>query len=197
MEQLPPTHTAQRVRTRGTRARCRSALTPTRTKTRLLQAPLPYVRFLSAIGQLPTVVPQSSSEGPQDPEAAAMAAMFKAQTANWEETQEKMSQSVSGSRSLSSVPYRSLSLMHPLIFFFFSCHNFACVDHTQSNVHPVHWYSRRTSGECKPAATSTAAATASAGLRPSPAIELRLLPLRPERSVPSFGAVTLMLMHPP
>lgn len=31
----------------------------------------------------------------QDDEAAAMAAMFQAQTANWEETQEKMSQLVS------------------------------------------------------------------------------------------------------
>ena len=36
---------------------------------------------------------------PED-EAAAMAAMFQAQTANWEETQEKMSQLVSRPRAI-------------------------------------------------------------------------------------------------
>jgi len=40
-----------------------------------------------------TSIPKNSVT--KDEEAAAMAAMFQAQTANWEETQEKMSQSVS------------------------------------------------------------------------------------------------------
>lgn len=54
-----------------------------------------------------------------DDEAAAMAAMFQAQSANWEETQEKMSQFVfpaeAGSLSCSTHDY----LMNSHLFFLF------------------------------------------------------------------------------
>lgn len=60
-----------------------------------------------------TSVPKNSVT--KDDEAAAMAAMFQAQTANWEETQEKMSQSVSRLRAfcLSS----RTCLMNVILFF--------------------------------------------------------------------------------
>ncbi|KAF9048261.1 DWNN-domain-containing protein [Hymenopellis radicata] len=57
--------------------------------------------------------------GATDDEAAAMAAMFQAQTANWEETQEKMSQFVAPSRASICVVARSL--MNVLFAIFSLC----------------------------------------------------------------------------
>ena len=45
-------------------------------------------------------MPLASSVVTEEDEAAAMAAMFQAQTANWEEAQEKMSQSVLRARAI-------------------------------------------------------------------------------------------------
>ena len=45
-------------------------------------------------------MPLAGSVVTEEDEAAAMAAMFQAQSANWEEAQEKMSQSVSRARAV-------------------------------------------------------------------------------------------------
>jgi len=67
-------------------------------------------------------VPLKSAIAKED-EAAAMAAMFQAQTANWEETQEKMSQLVSLSSGFSMF-CSSVALMDVAFFYFYTprCH---------------------------------------------------------------------------
>jgi protein MPE1 len=69
------------------------ALTPVRTRTQV-NVPLANRRVLLS-PQSGAAIPIPKNSVTKDDEAAAMAAMFQAQTANWEETQEKMSQSVS------------------------------------------------------------------------------------------------------
>jgi protein MPE1 len=61
----------------------------------------------------PTSIPKNAVT--KDDEAAAMAAMFQAQTANWEETQEKMSQLVSRLRAFCHSS--RTSLMNVICFF--------------------------------------------------------------------------------
>lgn len=78
----------------------------------------PTVRVSFTLIVLTTLISlqQTSAAGStaaQDDEQAAMAAMFQAQTANWEETQEKMSQLVSRS-SASVLHSKSISHKHDL-----------------------------------------------------------------------------------
>ena len=62
-----------------------------------LQNPSKYDRSVSSNSESPqlSLQPAIKSSVTKDNEAAAMAAMFQASAANWEETQEKMSQLVS------------------------------------------------------------------------------------------------------
>ncbi|KAF9026375.1 DWNN-domain-containing protein [Hymenopellis radicata] len=62
------------------------------------------------------VEPIVAAAGATDDEAAAMAAMFQAQTANWEEAQEKMSQFVAPSRASICLVARSLMTFFLLYF---------------------------------------------------------------------------------
>jgi hypothetical protein len=73
---------------------------------------LPYIQQIHNFTQT-----ASKPLGAPDDEAAAMAAMFQAQTANWEETQEKMSQLVSPASAGFLFRSRSAYLIHAIFFF--------------------------------------------------------------------------------
>ena len=81
-----------------------SAPVRTRSKTNALAA-----RRVLHSPQSSTSVTIPKNSVTKDDEAAAMAAMFQAQTANWEETQEKMSQLVSRLRGSSALCSRMMS----------------------------------------------------------------------------------------
>jgi protein MPE1 len=72
-----------------------------------MNAPLANRRVLQFPQSSTASVPKNSVT--KEDEAAAMAAMFQAQTANWEETQEKMSQLVSRLRGSSALCSRMKS----------------------------------------------------------------------------------------
>lgn len=82
-------------------------LAPVRSRSQT-NAPLANRRVLHPSQSSNTVTIPKNSVTKED-EAAAMAAMFQAQTANWEETQEKMSQLVSRLRGSSALCSRMKS----------------------------------------------------------------------------------------
>ena len=63
-----------------------------------------------------TPATSASSTVAKDDEAASIAAMFKAQTENWEETQEKMSQSVMSSRFALCIRCNLILIYFPVSF---------------------------------------------------------------------------------
>jgi protein MPE1 len=87
--------------------------TPVRSYPKL-NVPLANWRVLHTLQSNSVAIPKNSVT--KDDEAAAMAAMFQAQTANWEETQEKMSQLVSRLRGSSFVCSRTMSHEHVFVF---------------------------------------------------------------------------------
>lgn len=99
----------------GIKVQCQRDLME-RRKHLSARLPLSVYLLLSIVSTTSTLPQQTSAAGSaatKDDEQAAMAAMFQAQTANWEETQEKMSQLVL--RSDASVLYsKSISHEHDL-----------------------------------------------------------------------------------
>ena len=83
------------------------ASAPVRSRSKM-NAPLADRRVLHS-PQSSTAVTIPKNSVTKEDEAAAMAAMFQAQTANWEETQEKMSQLVSRLRGSSALCSRMKS----------------------------------------------------------------------------------------
>lgn len=89
-----------------------TASPPVRSRSKT-NAPLATRRVLHFPQSSTVTIPKNSVT--KDDEAAAMAAMFQAQTANWEETQEKMSQFVSRLRGSSALCSRMKS--HNMTYF--------------------------------------------------------------------------------
>ena len=104
----------------------------------------------------------------KEDELKAMAAMFQQQTANWEETQEKMSQLVSRSALL---VIRSIPISNEHSYSFVSSQLQSAADlHQPSRWWPQSWWE-----------------AILASLRPPTAAQLCLLSVRPERFAPYFS----------
>lgn len=111
----------------------------TKTLTVSSQKRLASAHFMYPLQPAPIT---TKSTVTKEEELAAMAAMFQAQSANWEETQEKMSQLVS---PFTGFCQRSspMSNEHCLLFFFFP-YVFALVSQCNPYLHQPSWHRVRT-----------------------------------------------------